>query len=60
MGEKKQRELWRFDDLLAYLKIPRSTVYQLIATGKIPYVQVGRHKRFVPDDVERAIRKMPA
>lgn len=59
MGEKKQRELWTFQDLLSYLKIPRSTLYQLIATKKIPFIQIGRHKRFVPDEVERAIKRMP-
>lgn len=57
MGEKKQRELWTFDELLAYLKIPRSTAYQYIAAGEIPFIQMGRHKRFIPDEVERAIRR---
>ena len=59
MGEKKQRELWNFDELKAYLKVPRSTIYYYIAIGKIPFVQIGRHKRFVPDDVERAVKKLP-
>jgi excisionase family DNA binding protein len=57
--EKKQRELWTMLDLQTYLKVPRSTVYHYVATGRIPYVQIGRHRRFVPDDVERAIRKLP-
>jgi excisionase family DNA binding protein len=60
MGEKKARELWNFNDLKGYLKMSRSTVYQLIAQGKIPHIKIGRHMRFVPEDVERAVRKMPA
>lgn len=58
MGEKKQRELWTFDELMAYLKLPRSTVYHYIAMKQIPFIQLGRHKRFVPDDVERALRRI--
>lgn len=58
--EKKQRELWTFEELQAYLKIPRATVYHYVAIGRIPFVQIGRHRRFVPDEVERALRKLPA
>lgn len=58
MGEKKQRELWTFEELKAYLKIPRSNIYQLIAEEKIPFIQIGRHKRFIPEDIERAIRRL--
>ncbi len=57
MGEKIQRELWTIDELIKYLKVPRSTAYEYIAMGKIPFIQLGRHKRFVPDDVERAIKR---
>jgi excisionase family DNA binding protein len=58
MGEKKHRELWTFDELQKYLRIPKSTIYQHIAAGNIPCIQVGRHKRFSPDDVERALKKL--
>jgi excisionase family DNA binding protein len=57
MGEKKQRELWTFDELCAYLKLSKSTVHLYIAEGFIPFVTVGRRKRFIPDDVEKAIRR---
>jgi excisionase family DNA binding protein len=59
VGEKKIRELWTMTDLIAYLKVPRATAYYYISIGKIPFVQIGRHKRFVPDDVERAVKKLP-
>lgn len=60
MGEKKARELWTMDELIAYLKIPRSTVYMYVAMEKIPSIKIGRHKRFIPDEVERAIKKLSA
>jgi excisionase family DNA binding protein len=60
MGEKKSRELWDMKQLLEYLKIPRSTAFMYISTGKIPSVKIGRHRRFIPEEVERALRKMPA
>jgi excisionase family DNA binding protein len=59
MGEKKHRELWTFEELVKYLKIPKSTVYMYVATDQIPYVQIGRHRRFIPDEVERALKRLP-
>lgn len=32
------------DELLSYLKIPKSTLYKLFRKGKIPYQKVGRHE----------------
>jgi excisionase family DNA binding protein len=34
------------DDLVVYLKLPKSTVYKLAQEGKIPGQKVGRHWRF--------------
>jgi excisionase family DNA binding protein len=59
MGEKKLRELWTIEQLQNYLQLPRATTYQLVAEGKIPVVKLGKHRRFIPDEVETALRKMP-
>lgn len=59
MGEKKRRELWTIDQLSAYLQLPRSTTYMLVAEGRIPSVRLGKHRRFIPDDVELAIKRLP-
>lgn len=59
MGEKKIRELWTIEELQNYLKLPRSTVYLLVAEGKIPVVKLGKHRRFIPDEVESALRRLP-
>jgi len=34
------------EELAAYLKIPKSTLYKLVREGKIPAQKVGRHWRF--------------
>ncbi len=34
------------DDLVVYLKLPKSTVYKLAQEGTIPGQKVGRHWRF--------------
>lgn len=59
MGEKKVRETWTIDDLASYLKLPKSTTYMLVAEGKIPCVKLGKHRRFIPDEVELALKRMP-
>ncbi len=39
-------EVLTIDELAAYLKIPKSTLYKLAREGKIPSNKVGRHWRF--------------
>jgi len=34
------------EELAAYLKIPKSTLYKLVREGKIPSKKIGRHWRF--------------
>ena len=34
------------EELAAYLKIPKSTLYKIVREGKIPSQKVGRHWRF--------------
>jgi excisionase family DNA binding protein len=45
MGENSGGVL-TIDELSAYLKIPKSTLYKLVREGKIPSQKVGRHWRF--------------
>lgn len=56
---KKERELWTIEELQNYLKLPRSTTYLLVAEGKIPCIKLGKHRRFMPEEVEIALRKLP-
>lgn len=57
MGEKKVKELWNIDDLSDFLGMPRSTTYVLVSSGKIPSLKIGKHRRFIPDEVKAALKK---
>lgn len=59
MGAKDIEQLWTFEELKNYLKMPRSTLMFHIAQGTIPSVRLGRHRRFIPGEVLKALRKLP-
>jgi excisionase family DNA binding protein len=42
----KPDEVLTIEELAAYLKIPKSTLYKLVREGKIPSQKIGRHWRF--------------
>ena len=44
--DEKPSELLTIEELSAYRKVPRSTLYKLVRDGKIPSQKVGRHWRF--------------
>ena len=46
-------EVMTVDELAAYLKIPKSTLYKLVREGKIPSQKVGRHLRFRKETIDR-------
>ncbi len=41
------------EELSAYLKIPRSTIYKLVRGGKIPAHKIGRQWRFNRAAIDR-------
>ncbi len=45
--------VFTIDELVAYLKLPKSTIYKLAQEGKIPGQKVGRHWRFSRVVIER-------
>lgn len=45
--------VFTIDDLVVYLKLPKSTVYKLAQEGKIPGQKVGRHWRFRRETIDR-------
>jgi excisionase family DNA binding protein len=45
------------DDLVVYLKLPKSTVYKLAQEGKIPGHKVGKHWRFHRETIDRWLTK---
>ena len=40
------------DEVAALLRVPRSTVYELTRTRRLPFVKVGRRTLFVRVDLE--------
>jgi excisionase family DNA binding protein len=50
------------DDVASLLRVPRSTVYELTRSRRLPYVKVGRRTLFVRSDLDAwivASRVMP-
>ena len=46
-------EVMTVDEVAAYLRIPRGSVYKLAQHGRIPCQKVGRHWRFHRGTIER-------
>jgi excisionase family DNA binding protein len=45
-------EILTFKEAEKYLKIPRSTLYKLLQEGRLPACKVGRHWRFVKEELD--------
>lgn len=53
MIKRTHGTIMTIDDLAAYLKLSKSTLYKLCADGKIPGQKVGRHWRFHKAVIEK-------
>jgi excisionase family DNA binding protein len=47
------------EELSAYLKVPRSTLYKLVREGKVPCQKVGRHWRFHKSAIDIWLKEHP-
>jgi excisionase family DNA binding protein len=45
-------EILTIDELAAYLKIPKSTLYKLVREGAVPCQKLGKHWRFHKDAID--------
>ena len=52
--------VFTIDDLVVYLKLPKSTVYKLAQEGKIPGQKVGRHWRFHRETIDAWLKQPTA
>ena len=50
---EKRDAVMTIDELCAYLKVPKSTLYKLAQEGKVPGQKVGRHWRFRKATIDR-------
>ncbi len=46
MAKKQRDAILTIDELAAYLKLSKSSLYHFARAGKVPGVKVGRHWRF--------------
>ena len=49
--------LLRPDEVARMLGVRRSSVYEYVRTGRLPHVRVGRHVRFLREDLEDWVRR---
>lgn len=57
-GEGAEKIL-TIEELSAYLKISKSTLYKLVREGKIPCQKIGRHWRFSKAAIDRWLGEQP-
>ena len=51
--DRKPDDVLNADEVSAWLKIPKSTLYKLCSEGEIPAGKVGRHWRFHRETIEK-------
>lgn len=51
--DEKPADVLTIEELSAYLKIPKSTLYKLVREGKVPSQKIGRHWRFRKVAIDR-------
>ena len=51
--DEKPGDVLTIDELSAYLKISKSTLYKIVREGKIPSQKIGRHWRFRKGAIDR-------
>jgi excisionase family DNA binding protein len=47
------KELLTIRDLMAYLSVGRSTIYNILKTGELPYIKLGKRVLFRKKDVDK-------
>jgi excisionase family DNA binding protein len=56
---EQPHDVMTFEEVLTYLRIPRSSLYKLAQEGKIPSQKVGRHWRFRREAIDRWLEGIP-
>lgn len=49
--------VFTIDELAAYLKVSKSTLYKLAQEGSVPGQKVGKHWRFPKDAIDQWLRQ---
>jgi excisionase family DNA binding protein len=56
--DEKLGAVLTIDELSAYLKIPKSTLYKVVREGKVPCQKIGRHWRFRKEAIDRWLEEV--
>jgi excisionase family DNA binding protein len=56
---ERPSDVMTLEEVMLYLRIPRSSLYKLAQEGKIPSQKVGRHWRFRREAIDRWLEGMP-
>ena len=57
--ENQAGDVLTIDELSAYLKIPKSSLYKLVRGGKVPCQKIGRHWRFHREAIDHWLKVAP-
>ncbi len=57
--DEKTGDVLTSEEMSAYLKIPKSTLYKLVREGKVPCQKIGRHWRFRKEAIDRWLEHLP-
>lgn len=52
-----QLELLTADELSQILRVPKTTLYTLSQQGRIPAIKIGKHWRYIKDEIKKWIEK---
>jgi len=52
-------EILSIKEVSKYLRIPVSTLYKLTHEGKLPATKIGKHWRFMKNDLEKLFQQSP-
>ena len=55
-SDRLSDRIFTVDDVANFLKIPKATVYKLVRQKTIPAHKVGKHWRFLRDEIEDWLR----
>ena len=53
----KDPEVMTVDEVCEYLRVPKSSLYRLAQTGKIPCQKVGKHWRFHREAIDKWLKE---
>jgi excisionase family DNA binding protein len=44
-------EIWNLTEVMRFLKVSRTAIYDLMKNDGLPYIQIGKYRKFDPRDI---------